>query len=268
MDRNASVRGRVAATLAIFLTLCAPTTAHAAAPSVSCDRSGDVLTVTLTPGDAGGTAVGTEVRIAVLDRAGTVGVRQVLDAALVPVDCGGVRVGDLATIAVVGSAGEDLVRISEEGSGGRSFGFPSSIAFDLDLGGAEGSLVGDLLELVVRPEGGTASIGDGVFSLGASGGSFADVEYGILRAGPALRRSGTGPLVLDGSAAPTALDLTLQGAASSDVLRGGAGDDTLLGYEGADVLEGGDGTDLLLGGPGRDRCSGGEEGSSSCETLL
>lgn len=267
MDRI-TVRGRVAATSALLLSLCAPTTARAAEPSVACSLTGDVLTVTLTAGDLSGSPVGAEAWITIVDRAGTIGVRSYVPGALTPVDCGGARVRDLATIAVVGSDAVDILRISEEGAGGRSFAFPSSVAFDVDLGDELGTdPFGDLLELVVRPEGGSAAIGDGTFALGAASGSLADAETGVLRIGTTLRRTGAGGVVLDGSGVPDGFDLVLTGGTGADVLRGGPADDVLTGAEGSDLLDGGAGTDALLGGPGRDRCAGGED-VASCETLL
>ena len=267
MDRI-TVRGRVAATSALLLALCAPATARAAEPSATCVLDGDVLTVTLVAGEIGGQPFGVEARITVADRAGTIAVAAYVLGTLTPIDCGGARVGELATIAVLGSDLLDIVRISEEGSGGRSFGFPASVAFDVALGDAtDASGFGDLLELVVRPEGGSASVGDGVFSLGAASGTFVGVEDGSLHLAPVPPKRAAGPVALDGSAVPAGFDLTLAGGSGADVLRGGPGDDVVFGYAGSDVLVGGGGSDTLDGGPGRDRCTAGEV-VVACETLV
>ena len=268
MDRI-TVRGRVAATSALLLALCAPATALAAEPSASCVLEADVLTVTLLAGEVGGEPHGAEVWITVADRFGTIGVRSYVFGSVTPIDCGGARVGDLSTIAVVGTDLLDIVRISEEGSGGRSFGFPSTVAFDVDLGDATDASVGfgDLLELMVRPEGGSASVGDGVFSLGAAAGTSVGVEEGYLHLAPIPPKKAAGPVVLDGSTVVAGFELTLMGGSGADVLRGGPGDDVVFGYAGSDVLVGGGGSDTLDGGPGRDRCTGGED-VVACEIVV
>lgn len=246
-----TVRGRVATALAALavlvpLAILAPLPARAADPSVSCSRSGAVLTVTLSAGDD----TGARIELLVLDRAGTIGVHQLLGTR-VPISCGGPRLADVATILVHGSTANDEVLISQEGPGSRSLPFPASVAFAVDLGGnGDGE---DALRLVLPIEGGVATIGDGTFTLGPTGGTFVGVE--VVQAHVGLRRIGAAPGTLDGSDAPGSLPLILTGGGGADLLLGGAADDLLQGGSGADLLDGGAGADVLLGGVGRDRCA-------------
>lgn len=262
MDRI-SARGRVAAAIALFLSLFPISPALAADPSVSCSLEDGVLQVALSAGDLGATT-----SIVVLDRSGSIGVEDGLDTGRW-LDCGGASLSGVSTIRVRGSELQDEVRISEEGSGGgRSLPFPSSVAFDVDLGGSEDILEpgdGDILTLIVRPTGGSASIGEAVFGLGATTGIYSDVEVGFMYVG--WFRRGTGGSLLDASGAPSTTSVRLAGGAGRDVLLGGDGDDTLNGFGASDLLDGGAGTDTLIGGAGRDRCQNGED-HGGCEIVI
>lgn len=264
-----TARGRVAATLALLLVLLAPTPAHAVDPSVTCGLDGTVLTVTLFAGTIADTdiPIGAVATVLLLDRAGTIGVVQQGLGADLSIACGGSTAAEVTTIAIVGSSEADVVTISEEGPGRRSFPFPSSLAFDVDLGAQDGAPPedGDLLHLVLRPEGGALAFGSATFSLGAAQGSHAGVEFAHLTLGS--RREGSGPSVIDGSSSGPAIPLYLRGGRGSDRLFGGAADDRLEGQAGADVLDGGDGEDLGIGGAGRDRCLDIED-AASCELVV
>lgn len=257
-----SLRGRVAAALTLILTPLghAPLPAIAAPPSVSCGRTGTTLEVTLSADDLADPAT---TRIAVLDRAGTIGVEDGL-ATGVWLPCDGSTTANVELIRVLGSPVADEVWISEDGGGGRPFAFPSSVRFEVSLGGQEGSSVpdGDLLGLGVRRDGGAASIGGTGFALGPATGIHDGAELAVLDLG--FFREGSGRVLLDASGAPPGLPVVLSGGAAPDVLLGGSGDDVLFGYAGADLLDGGPGEDVLLGGLGRDRCLRGED-VGSCE---
>lgn len=257
-----SGRAWSAAAIATALVLLAPAPALAASQSVSCSLSDRVLHVSLTAGDAIAST-----RIVVLDRSGTIGVEDGMDSGSW-LDCDGARLSDVSTISVTGSELQDEVVISESGRGGdRSFPFPPTVAFDLDLGASDDiadPADGDILTLGIRASGGSASIGDGVFGLGAALGEYSGVEVGLIYVNRGSR--GAGPSTMDASEAPSSTSVLLFGGTGKDVLLGGAGDDLLFGNEAGDLLDGGGGYDALIGGPGRDRCLDGDE-FDTCEIV-
>lgn len=257
-----SGRGRIAALLLPLLPLilvAATTPASATPPSVTCSRVGTTLDVFLQADDPTATA---SARIAVLDRAGRIGVEDGV-ASGVWLACDA-TVANVSLIRVTGSPVADEVWISEDGGDARPYPFPSSVAFEVALGGQDGSAPGDgdLLGLAVRRDGGSASLGATGLSLGRASGTHDGVEFAYLDLG--FSRDGSGRASLDASAAT--IPVLLLGGPSTDVLRGGAGDDFLAGYAGSDLLDGGGGDDDVDGGAGRDRCAG--ESTLGCEVLL
>lgn len=224
-----------AVVLSLVVAVSVPGTALAET-TLTCERTGDAIAIDVpTPG---GESVFVE--LGVVGRPGTLLVR--LDG--LEVEGCAIPLADVASIGIEAGDGAVALRISQEPLGRpASRGFPSTIAFSVAFGDG----VEDLLDLALPPSGGgSVTVGDGTFALGASAGTFTGAEDVTVHGSTA----GGNTLVATAATVPVAL----LGGSSTDVLVGGTAADFLSGEAGRDLLDGGPGADVVVGGPGRDRC--------------